>query len=189
MDKNIVFRTIIEVLGKPKEHVEQSLNDYVQNLKNNANYEIVKEDFAEIKKQEKDELWACFVELEIKTAKVENITFFCFQYMPSMIEIIEPEELVFSEREFSLFLNDLQTRLHQVDFLAKQLKLENDHIKKNMVNLLKNYIIVLLYRGPQTGENLSKLTGLTQDNLEDFLDQLIDEGKIDLKDKHYFIKE
>ena len=73
--------------------------------------------------------------------------------------------------------------------VAKQVKMENDLIKRSTGSLLRNYITVLLKKGNLTSNQLSKLTGLVQDKIEDFLDQMIDEGKIDMKEGIYFIKE
>lgn len=188
MKKKIVFRTVIEVMGKPKEHVESSIKKYLQNLKENKNYEVAREDLAEIKKQEDSELWMIFAELEIKTTNVNNLIDFCFDYMPSLIEIIEPEKLSLDTLEVSNFLNDLQAKLHSVDMVAKQLKTENDIIKHNTSSLLKNYITVLLGQQNLTSEQLSNLTGVNKDRLEDYLDSLIDEGKVDLKEGIYVLK-
>ncbi|HLD73108.1 MAG TPA: hypothetical protein VJA23_06010 [Candidatus Nanoarchaeia archaeon] len=188
MSKKIVFRAVIEVLGKPPEHVDQSLKEYVENIKKNKDYEVSKEKYAPIQKQEKQELWSNFAELEIKTGKVEHLTSFCFEYMPSMIEVLEPEEISWTEQEFSVFLNDLQSRLHQIDLIAKQVKAENDQLKRNQASLLRNYIVVLLSHNNLTSEQLSQLMGVNKDKLEDYLDLLIDEGKIGLKEKIYFIK-
>ena len=55
--------------------------------------------------------------------------------------------------------------------------------------LMKNYISVLLARKPLTSEQLSGLTGVEKDKLEDYLDVLIDEGKVDLKGDEYFLIE
>ncbi len=188
MSKKITFRAVIEVLGKPPEHVDQSLKDYMEKIKKSKNYEIVKEKYAQIQKQEKQELWSNFAELEIKTGKVEHLTSFCFEYMPSMIEVLEPEEISWSEQEFSVFLNDLQSRLHQIDLIAKQVKAENDQLKRNQASLLRNYIMVLLSHNNLTSEQLSQLIGVNKDKLEDYLDLLIDEDKIGLKEKIYFLK-
>jgi hypothetical protein len=188
MEKNIIFRAVIEILGKPKEHIDKSLRGFIKQLKENEEYEVISEDYAELKKQEEQELWMGFAELEVKTAKIEQLTAFCFNYMPSLIEIIEPKELRISERDFSTFLNDLQSKLHTVDMVAKQVKMENDHLKKNMSALMRNYLLVLLAKESMTAEQISNLTGVKQDNLEDYLDHLIDEGKVDLKDGRYNLK-
>ena len=182
-----MFRTVIEVVGKPKEHIEKSIRDYVQKLKEDTTYEVLEEDFAEIKKQDDQELWATFAELEVKASSIQDLVAFCFEYMPSIIEVLEPKQINFTDSTISEFLNDLQSKLHQVDMVAKHVKMENDMLKKNMSALLKNYIVVLLRQRNLTGDQLNKLTGVAQDKLEDFLDQLIDDGRIDLKEGIYFL--
>ena len=189
MENDILFRAIIEVLGKPKEHIEKSLKEYLDNLKNNKNYKVISQEIAEVKKQEGQELWVVFAELEVKTNQVDSLISFCFDYMPSVIEILEPQKLSLSDLEISQFLNDLQGKLHHVDMVAKQVKLENDYLKKNMGSLLRNYVLLLLSKQSLTSEQLSRLTGVDKDKLEDFLDQLIDKEKIDLKEGVYYLKE
>ena len=189
MQNDIIFRAIIEVLGRPKEHIEKSLNEYLENLKQNKNYKVINEEIAEIKKQEGQELWVVFAELEVKTSQVDYLISFCFDYMPSVIEILEPKKLSISDLEISQFLNDLQGKLHHVDMVAKQVKLENDHLKQNMGSLLRNYVLLLLSRQSLTSDQLSKLTGVSKDKMEDFLDLLIDKEKIDLKEGIYQLKE
>ena len=70
MEKNIIFRAVIEILGKPKEHIDKSLRGFIKQLKENEEYEVISEDYAELKKQEEQELWMGFAELEVKTAKI-----------------------------------------------------------------------------------------------------------------------
>lgn len=189
MSKNILFRAIVEVLGKPKEHVDSTLRGYIQKLKENKLYQVVKEDLAELKQHEESELWMAFAELEIKTSGVAEIIDFCFDYMPSLIEIIEPEELTLGSLSVSSFLNDMQAKLHGVDMLAKQMKIENQLTNNSLAKLLNNYILVLLRNNNLTSKQLSAYTGMNIEVLEDYMDKMIDEGKIDLKEGIYFLKE
>ncbi|NQV90951.1 hypothetical protein HQ489_00590 [Candidatus Woesearchaeota archaeon] len=185
----IVFRAVIEVAGKPKEHIEETLQNYVETLRKDDRYKIVREVFADVKKHEDaEDFWACFAEVEVETEDLVHLTHFGFEFMPAMIEVIEPQELKFSQTEFSEYLSDLQLKLHEVDMIAKQVKMENDSIKLNMTGLLGNYVRVLLHQGNKTSEQLSGITGVHQDLLEDFLDKMIDDGKIDLKEGIYFLK-
>ena len=64
MGKKILFRAIVEVLGKPKEHVDSTLKGYLQKLKENSHYQIVNEELAELKQHEDSELWMAFAEIE-----------------------------------------------------------------------------------------------------------------------------
>lgn len=190
MELPIHFRAILEVIGRPKEHVEKSMSKFIENLKKDKGYAITKVDLSEIKKQEGEpEMWSIFAELEIKTAKIEHLTGFCFNYMPSLIEIVEPGKLVLTDVNLSQVLNDLQAKLHQVDLVAKQMKLERDHLRHNLGGLLKNYITLLLKNRNMNSEEISRLTGVPVNTLEDYLDKLIDEGRIDLKEGIYFLKE
>ncbi len=184
----IHFRAVIEVLGKPKEHVEESIKSYINKLKSNKAYNVVSEEFAEIKKQEKEDMWSTFAEVEVKTEKIQDLVSFCFDFMPSMIEVLEPEKIILSDNELSLILNDLQAKLHEVDVIAKHVNMENRFLKSNTSNLMKNYITILLQKSSLTARQLGNLTGVQEEMLADFLDTLIDDGKIDLKGGTYFLK-
>ncbi len=184
----IRFRAMIEVLGKPKEHIESTLKKYVDALKEDKNYKVIQADFAEPEEKKETGLWAVFAELEIQTEQLTHILNFSLDYMPSLLEIISPQQLTLKDVELSTFLNDLQAKLHAVDMVAKQLKMENDFLTKNMGHLLKNYITVLLGKQELTSEQISRLTGVNKDKLEDFLDKLIEEVRVNLKGVVYFLK-
>ncbi len=185
----IHIRALIEVLGKPKEHIEASLKKYIEKLKEDSAYKVLHVEFAAPSERKEEGLWAAFAEVELKTEQLSHIINFSLDYMPSLIEIIEPRELLLKDTELSTFLNDLQAKLHAVDMVAKQLKMENSFLVQNLGKLLKNYVVVLLGKQDLTSEQLSRLTGVEQDKLEDFLDQLIDEGRIDLKAGVYSLKQ
>jgi len=185
---DITCRAVIEVLGKPKEHVEKSILEYLEKINSDERYEIKSKEVAELKKQEEQELWSIFAELEFVAKRVEDIIAFCFDYMPSLIEVLEPQELKFTAEETSHFFNDMQAKLHQVDMVAKQLKMQNDYLQKNMGSLLKNYLLVLLGKNKLTIEQLTGFTGVDQKKLGDYLDRLIDQGKVDQDGDYYYLK-
>ena len=64
MEEKIVFRAVIEVLGKPQEYIEEALKEYITRLKTDKGYKILCEERAEARKLEKQELWAIFTEVE-----------------------------------------------------------------------------------------------------------------------------
>ena len=189
MEKKILFRAIVEVLGKPKGHVDATLKGYLQKLKEDQRYKVASEELADLKQHESSELWMAFAELEIHTKSVTDIIDFCFDYMPSLIEILEPQELQLDSLAVSSFLNDMQAKLHGVDMIAKQMKMENQLTNKSLATLLYNYVVILLRDHNLSSEQISKFTGMNVDVLEDYLDKMIDEGKIDLKEGLYFLKE
>jgi hypothetical protein len=174
--QHIRCKTIIEVLGKPKEHVEKAIKGYVEKIGQDPDLIILKTDFAETKQQ--DKLWSTFVELEMVVKGIPKLIGFCFDYMPSSIEIIKPDELILNSRITADFLNDLQARLHSMDMIIKQLKNENLFLRRNMNNVIKNIILVSLAKLKLNKEQLSKITGIHQKELEIFLNKLIEEKAI-----------
>jgi hypothetical protein len=186
--EKITFRAVVEILGKPKEHIEKTLHGYLEKINNDEKFNLISKEVMEAKEQEKTDLWVTFAEVEVECKKVEDITAFCFDYMPSIIEILEPADLKFKNEEVSRYLNDLQAKLHQIDMIAKQLKMENDHLKHNTAVLLRNYLMVLLGKSKLSLDQMSKLTGVDNDKLGDYLDRLIDDGKVDLDGDLYFLK-
>lgn len=171
---NIRCRTIIEVLGKPQEHVEKTIREYVEKIKHDEDYVVLKEEFSQAKEQ--DEFWSIFVEMEFLVKGVNNLVSFCFDYMPSSMEILSPEELIMPTQTINQLLNDLQARLHQVDMVVKQQKNQSDHLRENLNKSIKNIITVGITHSPMDKETISKVTGVEESQVNLFLEQLMKEG-------------
>ena len=180
---HIRCRTIIEVLGKPKEYVEDAIKEYIEHIKQDSELVILNEDYSEIKEQ--GPLWSKFVELDLVVKGTKRLIAFCFEYMPSSIEVIKPEHLVMANPELSNFLNDLQARLHNVDMIVKQLKAENDFLKHNMNAILHNAILICLKVSRLSLEQLSQITGVDKKELEIFVEKLLKENKIKKENELY----
>ena len=107
-----------------------------------------------------------------------NLVGFCIDYMPSSIEIIKPEKFNFEDRTFTAFINDILAKLHNVDMIAKRLGTENAFLKKNMNNIIRNNLLVLVRFGINNLEGMAKATGIEKEEVKRFLDMLIEEGRI-----------
>jgi len=105
--------------------------------------------------------------------------------MPSSIEITKPEEFSMKKSTVEDLMNDLQARLHDVDMIVKKQKNENDFLKQNLNKAVSNVILVSLASGSLNKENLSKITGISDKELEIFLNELIKENKIQKENEIY----
>ena len=182
---HIRCRTIIEVLGKPKEHVENAIREYIEHIKQDSELVILNEDYSETKEHGK--LCSKFVELDLVIKGTKKLISFCFEYMPSSIEVLKPEQLIMSSPELSNFLNDLQARLHNVDMIVKQLKAENDFVKQNMNAILHNAILICLKVSHLNLEQLSQITGVEKKELEIFVEKMLKENKIKKENEAYVL--
>ncbi|MBI2208321.1 hypothetical protein HYU50_02395 [Candidatus Woesearchaeota archaeon] len=173
---HIRCKVIIEVLGKPKGHVEKALKIYVDKIKQDSDLIVLKEEFADAK--EKQGLWATFAELEMVVKGIRKLIAFCFDYMPSSVQILKPESYNLDRSMIEDFVNDLQARLHDVDMIVKKQKNENEFLKKNMHTTVKNMILISLLYGSLDREKLSKVTGIKSEELKIFLDDMIKDNKL-----------
>ena len=181
--QGIRFRTVIEMAGKPKEHIEKTLKVYVEKVREDHDFILLKESFAEPKQIES--MWSTFAELEIVCKDIPKMIGFCFEYMPASIEILKPDNFNMENHEITGFLNDLQARLHNVDMIVKRLRAENDVLRKNMSLTIENIITILLKINAMSIEEISKYSGINRDELAAFLNNMINDAKVKVDDERY----
>ena len=173
---HIRCKVIIEILGKPKEHVEKTLRMYVDNIKDDSDLIILNSEFSQA--VEKEKLWATFVELDMIIKGIPKLIAFCFDYMPSSIEISKPEEFVMRKSSVEDLINDLQARLHDVDMTVKRQKNENDFLRQNLNKSVSNIILISLASGNLNKGELSEVTGIHDKELDIFLEELLKDNKL-----------
>lgn len=173
---HIRCKVIIEILGKPKEHVEKTLRMYVDKIKDDSDLIILNSEFSEA--VEKEKLYAIFVELDMIIKGIPKLIAFCFDYMPSSIEISKPEEFVMRKSSVEDLINDLQARLHDVDMTVKRQKNENDFLRQNLNKSVSNIILISLASGNLNKGELSEVTGIHDKELDIFLEELLKGNKL-----------
>lgn len=129
----IKFRTIIEVVGFPEDYIKEAINKIVENIKEKNYYKILYLYIEETKKL--DKMFSTFAEIEIETQKLQDVLDFCFDYLPSSVEIIEPENINEKATDIAGFLNDLMLKLHEYNMVIRNLQAENKVMKNKIDNV------------------------------------------------------
>ncbi len=182
----ILTRVIIEIVGKPKEHVDKALRVVIDNIKEQKNIEIVEKKLFNAEKQE--EMFGAFTELGILFKDMQALIGFCFDFMPSSVEILDPEKLSFNSNKFAGLINDLLAKIHQMNLKLVQNNTEKKALEKNLVNVLKNTVMVLLNIKSMQLKQLSKNSGINEKELKLLLDSMIKEKIIDFNNEVYSLK-
>ena len=183
----ILTRIIIEIVGKPKEHIEKALKVVVEKIKEEKDIKIVEEQIFNAEKQE--EMFNVFAELGILFNNMQALIEFCFDFMPSSIEILDPEKISLDSNKFAGLINDLLAKLHQMNLNLVQNNAEKKALKKNMLNMLKNTVMILLNIKSMQLEQLSKSSGVNEKDLKPLLDSMVEEKVIDFKEGIYSLKQ
>lgn len=119
--KKLVARVIVELAGFPKEHIESVIKKLVEKIKSEE--KVLRSDIFEIKKI--NEFWSTFTEIELIFADLDHLSKFCFEYMPSSIEVIEPDRFSLDAKDFENVYNDVLGKLHHYDMNIKNIKAAN----------------------------------------------------------------
>lgn len=130
--KKIIARIILEVLGSPKEHVEETIKAVIKKLETEKRVKLIRQKTYETEQQENKKLWSTFSEVEFQTDSIKNLMGICFDYMPSNVEIIEPAGMEMDSNDIMDLLNDLLGRLHKYDMVLKNLHAQNMVMKHDM---------------------------------------------------------
>ena len=127
-NEQIRVKAILEILGSPKDHVEETMKVVISKAK--ENFKLLSEKTYET--QEIDGLWSTFSEIEISFKNIDEITGFCFNFMPSSVEIMEPINFSFKCNDIANMFNDLLGKLHRYDMVVKNMHAENVILKKKL---------------------------------------------------------
>lgn len=128
-----------EVLGTPQEHVEKTAQGLVDAFKQRKDFEIIKSYVSDAKEAklgdkqpENIKFFSVIIESEVGVENMEKLLGFCFDFMPSSIDVLEPSKLEIDARDVNAFVNDLMARLHKYDMFLKNLKAHASLLKKEL---------------------------------------------------------
>ncbi|MBT4375765.1 hypothetical protein HOD29_00100 [archaeon] len=131
---NTIF--IIEVLGKPVEHLKEALEEIIGKIGAEKNVKIVSKSIAEPTELPKNPgMFTSYAEIEIELENPLALAILVFKYMPAHIDVIEPEHLSLTNKGFNDILNELARRLHGYDHVARVIQAEKQMLEKKVKEL------------------------------------------------------
>ena len=146
-DTTINAVLIIEILGRPPEHLIETLKKLTEEMSKEKDVEIISKDIKEpvLIKDHKD-FYTTFAEIEVKVGEISRLVYLMFKYMPAHLEIISPENVPLTNNSFNEIFNELLRRLHAYDEIARVLQVENQKLAIRLREL----------EGKSKGENILK---------------------------------
>ncbi|MEI7719090.1 MAG: hypothetical protein WCI72_04435 [archaeon] len=133
VEQKITAMMIIEVAGRPPEYLEEQLRVHLDKLNQIKDVKLISLKIAEPRliEEEKD-LYTCFGEVEVETIGFSTLIDLVFDFMPSSIEIISPNDIEFNCQEATMFANDMAGRLHKYDELAKIARMQIQQLSQQL---------------------------------------------------------
>jgi hypothetical protein len=124
---------IVEMMGKPAEHLKKALEEHANNLKSKKNVEVKSLKVNDPKDIENSNgMFSCFAEIEFEVKTLKELFDVIFDYMPSSVEIAEPKNVSMGLEEATALMNNLAGRLHRYDEVARTAKFRLDHMMQQL---------------------------------------------------------
>lgn len=174
MAEQVLARVIIEMLGAPQDYIANTMKTYVDKIK--KEHTVQKTEIAEA--EPKDKLFTIYSELEIRFKDLPALLDFCFESMPSSVEVLEPNKFSISLDKLNSFLNDLQARLHEADAIIKNERTRQQVVDMNSMNVFRRFLLYLIENGKPTASEMSHHVGVHPSKLVPYLDKLVEENKL-----------
>ncbi|MEK6840308.1 MAG: hypothetical protein AABX72_05170 [Nanoarchaeota archaeon] len=131
-------RSIIEIVGGPKEYVDKAMGIVLDKLRESKEIKLLKDKVFEAQPLDgKKPLFSSFCEIELEVKKMDDLFGFCFDFMPSSVEIYDPAELALNIDAVNEMVNELITKLHQYDMAFKNIYAQNIVMKRQLDELTK----------------------------------------------------
>ena len=132
MSEKIKAVMIFEILGKPAEHLIKTLEGLIDKMGKDKGIIVIEKKIREPISVENSQLFSSFAEVEAEFDSVQKLLVTMFSYMPAHIDILEPSELKIKNFDLCAVCNDLMTKLHAYDSVAKTIISE----RNNLINQL-----------------------------------------------------
>jgi hypothetical protein len=182
----VLAQVSFEVIGAPKEHVEKSIHDFVDNVRKDKQIHIITEEYGDAEALEGG-LFGTFADTELLVESLDKFNWLCVNFMPANIEIIEPAELRFTDKEMTNWFNDLLAKLHEVSTNYRKLATKEDAFVKNM-NALMHNTVLLAAEHHHTVSDISQRTGIPEKEIEKLIEINVKNGKLEKRENQYFRK-
>jgi hypothetical protein len=132
---------VIEVLGRPPEHLVATLEGIAKEMGEEKGVKVVDKKINPpvLMKDQKD-FWTSFAEIDVEIDEILYLAMLMFKYMPANIEILSPQNISLPNAGWNEILNELTRRLHGYEEIARILQTEKMIMEKKLRELMPNSV-------------------------------------------------
>ncbi len=140
MTQTITATFILEILGRPPEHIISALNQLVDRIGQEKGVKIINKKVHEPKNlKDSQDLFTSFAEVEAEFEDLGSMFVVAFNYMPSNFEIIKPEDFHMKNNDFSGIITAILLRLHRYDEVAKKITMDKQILENKIREILRDF--------------------------------------------------
>jgi hypothetical protein len=176
---------LFEIVGNPKEHVENMIKKVIDGVKSNKGIIVFDEEFGDAE-DAGEGLWGVFCETEMLIKDLNILSWLAFNFSPASIEIKAPKELVIKDKKMTDFMGDLLSQLHQSNMNTIRAKSETKELLLNFNALARNAVFLAIGSDKKTPVEVAKVIGMTPEGISPVLEAMVKEKTLNKEGDKYF---
>lgn len=135
--KGIRATIILEIIGKPQEYLVKTLEEIIAKISEEKGVQVLNKKINEpVLMKKSKEFYTTFAEVDLEVENILYLTIIMFKYMPSHIEVVEPELIALTNNGWTDILSELTRRLHSYEEIARVIQLQNSQMQKKLNELV-----------------------------------------------------
>jgi hypothetical protein len=136
--KNLTAILMLEIIGRPAEHLTETLNDIVTKMDAEPRVTIKEKKIAEPKEvEEQKDFFSSFAEIEVEVEGILDLVVLCFKYMPAHVEVVNPELIAVTNNSWSDILSEIVRKLHGYEEVTRVLQNERNILESKLKEVLE----------------------------------------------------
>jgi hypothetical protein len=135
--KGIRSTIILEILGKPPEHLVETLESMINSINEEKGVKVIDKKINDpVLMKDSKEFYTTFAEINIEVEDILYLAIIMFKYMPAHVEVVEPELIALTNNGWTDILSELTRRLHGYEEVARVMQIQNGQMQKKLQELL-----------------------------------------------------
>lgn len=127
---------IFEVLGRPPEHLIETLEDIIDKIGKEKGVRVTSKKINEPKTlKDRKDFFTTFAEVTLECEEVLQLIVILFKFAPAHVEIISPEVVTMKNFEWNQVINEITLKIHKYDEVMRILQSEKMILEKKLKGL------------------------------------------------------
>jgi hypothetical protein len=127
---------ILEIIGRPPEHIKEFLEELINKINLEEGISVKNKKIKEpVEIKDKPDFYSSFAEVDLELKNIILVSLLIFKYMPSHVEITNPEKISMKNNDWNDIFNEITRRLHSYEELARVLQMQNAQMQKKLKEL------------------------------------------------------
>ncbi len=138
MSEKIKATMILEMIGRPPEHMVKVLNEIIDKMNDEKKVEVYERKVKEptLLKDQKD-LYSAFAEIEVEVEEIMYLIMLVFKYKPSHVEVLSPEFIKLQNNDLGEVLSEITRKIHIADSTIQAVQIQNQQMVKKVKEFME----------------------------------------------------